>query len=92
MRLGRQEPQPISSEGRSLGLGDLSSKSGKRGKKDGQGFYKWENGKAIKPDVAADYQVPADLEDRLILPMLNEAAACLHDGVVDDADLLDAPG
>ncbi len=26
----------------------------------------------------------------MILPMLNESVACLHDGVVDDADLLDA--
>ena len=26
----------------------------------------------------------------MILPMLNEAVACLHDRVVDDADLLDA--
>ena len=33
---------------------------------------------------------PKDLEDRLILPLLNEAVACLHDGVVEDADLLDA--
>lgn len=63
---------------------------GKRGKKDGQGLYKWENGRAQKPDVPANYDVPADLEDRLILPLLNEAVACLHDGVVADADLLDA--
>jgi len=63
---------------------------GKRGKKDGQGLYKWENGRAQKPDVPASYEVPADLEDRLILPLLNEAVACLHDGVVADADLLDA--
>ena len=63
---------------------------GKRGKKDGQGLYKWENGRAQKPDVPANYAVPADLEDRLILPLLNEAVACLHDGVVADADLLDA--
>jgi len=61
-----------------------------RGRKDGQGFYKWENGKAVKPEVAADYQVPVDLEDRLILPLLNESVAALHDGVVADADLLDA--
>ena len=61
-----------------------------RGHKDGQGFYKWENGKAVKPAVAVDYQAPADLEDRLILPLLNEAVAALHDGVVADADLLDA--
>ncbi len=64
--------------------------AGKRGKKDGQGLYRWENERAVKPPVAAGYQVPADLEDRLILSMLNEAVSCLHDGVVADADLLDA--
>ncbi|MGH8053975.1 MAG: 3-hydroxyacyl-CoA dehydrogenase NAD-binding domain-containing protein [Stenotrophomonas sp.] len=67
-----------------------SVEQGKRGKKDGQGIYKWENGRAVKPEVAKEYQAPSDLEDRLILPLLNEAVACLHDGVVTDADLLDA--
>jgi 3-hydroxyacyl-CoA dehydrogenase/enoyl-CoA hydratase/3-hydroxybutyryl-CoA epimerase len=64
--------------------------SGKRGKKDGQGFYAWEHGKPKKPEVPKDYKAPEDLEDRLILPLLNEAVAALHDGVVADADLLDA--
>ena len=64
--------------------------AGKRGKKDGQGIYKWENGKAQKPEIPADYKAPDDLEDRLILPFLNEAVATLHDGVVADAELLDA--
>jgi 3-hydroxyacyl-CoA dehydrogenase/enoyl-CoA hydratase/3-hydroxybutyryl-CoA epimerase len=64
--------------------------AGKRGKKDGQGLYRWENGRAVKPEVPKDYQAPEDLEDRLILPLLNEAVSCLHDGVVSDADLLDA--
>ena len=64
--------------------------AGKRGKKDGQGMYAWENGKARKPELPKDYRAPDDLEDRLILPLLNEAVACLHDGVVTDADLLDA--
>jgi 3-hydroxyacyl-CoA dehydrogenase/enoyl-CoA hydratase/3-hydroxybutyryl-CoA epimerase len=67
---------------------------GKRGKKDGQGLYAWEQtdkgSKPKKPDAARDYAIPADLEDRLILPLLNEAVAALHDGVVADADLLDA--
>lgn len=67
---------------------------GKRGKKDGQGFYKWEQtekgSKPVKPELPKDYMAPADLEDRLILPYLNEAVACLHDGVVENADLLDA--
>ncbi|MBN8727961.1 MAG: enoyl-CoA hydratase/isomerase family protein [Xanthomonadales bacterium] len=71
------------------GLDELVQ-GGKRGKKDGEGFYKWEDGKPQKPPVDAQYQAPEDLEDRLILPLLNEAVACLHDGVVDDADLLDA--
>ena len=64
--------------------------SGKRGKKDGQGFYRWQNGKPVKPEVPKDYRAPEDLELRLIGPMLNEAVACLAEGVVDDADLLDA--
>ncbi len=64
--------------------------SGKRGKKDGQGIYAWENGKAKKPELPAGYAAPDDLEDRLILPLLNEAVACLHAGVVADTELLDA--
>jgi 3-hydroxyacyl-CoA dehydrogenase len=35
--------------------------SGKRGKKDGQGFYLWEDGKAKKPEVDEDYVAPEDL-------------------------------
>ncbi len=62
---------------------------GQLGRKSGQGFYRWEDGKARKPR-ATGAKVPADVQDRLILPMVNEAVACLHDGVVSDADLLDA--
>ncbi len=64
--------------------------SGKRGKKDGEGFYAWKDGKPQKPEVPRDYRAPEDLQSRLILPMLNEAVACLAERVVDDADLLDA--
>src|SRR3546814_7791254 len=42
------------------------------------------------PEVDTDYVTPPDLQDRMILSMINEAVACLADGVVDDADLLDA--
>ncbi|WP_158884312.1 3-hydroxyacyl-CoA dehydrogenase NAD-binding domain-containing protein [Rhodanobacter sp. L36] len=63
---------------------------GKRGKKDGQGLYVWQDGKPQKPEVENDFVTPPDLQDRMILPMVNEAIACLADGVVDDADLLDA--
>ena len=59
------------------------------GRKSGQGFYRWENGKAVKPGVE-NASIPDDIQDRLILSMVNEAVACLHEGVVDEADLLDA--
>ena len=62
----------------------------KLGKKTGEGLYKWENGKPVKPDVDPNYHAPDDITDRMILPMLNESVSCLHDNVVDDADLLDA--
>ncbi|HUH56869.1 MAG TPA: 3-hydroxyacyl-CoA dehydrogenase NAD-binding domain-containing protein [Rhodanobacter sp.] len=64
--------------------------AGKRGKKDGQGLYVWQDGKPQKPEVDPDYITPPDLQERMILPMVNEAIACLDEGVVDDADLLDA--
>ena len=63
--------------------------AGNLGRKSGQGFYRWEDGKAIKP-AAEEKQGPADIEDRLVLPMVNEAVACLAEGVVSEADLLDA--
>ena len=61
----------------------------KLGRKSGEGFYVWQDGKAVKPDAGSAH-APADLADRLILPMLNEAVACLRAGVVADEDLLDA--
>jgi len=64
-------------------------KAGQLGRKSGQGFYRWEEGKAIK--ARSEFSgATAEIEDRLILPMVNEAVACLDDGVVNDADLLDA--
>jgi 3-hydroxyacyl-CoA dehydrogenase/enoyl-CoA hydratase/3-hydroxybutyryl-CoA epimerase len=69
-------------------LADLVQ-AGNVGRKSGQGFYRWENGKAIKPSADAT-AAPADIEDRLVLPMVNEAVACLAEGVVGEADLLDA--
>ena len=62
---------------------------GELGVKSGRGFYTYDkNGKAMK-DRKATAPDP-DLADRLILPLLNEAVACLHEEVVADADLLDA--
>jgi 3-hydroxyacyl-CoA dehydrogenase/enoyl-CoA hydratase/3-hydroxybutyryl-CoA epimerase len=61
----------------------------KFGKKTREGFYKWTDDKPQKPD-AAGKQPPADLQDRLLLPLVNEAVAVLREGVVEDADFVDA--
>jgi 3-hydroxyacyl-CoA dehydrogenase / enoyl-CoA hydratase / 3-hydroxybutyryl-CoA epimerase len=61
----------------------------KLGRKSGEGFYVWRDGKPVRAP-AQNVEIPPDLEDRLILPMLNEAVAALREGVIEDADLLDA--
>jgi 3-hydroxyacyl-CoA dehydrogenase / enoyl-CoA hydratase / 3-hydroxybutyryl-CoA epimerase len=70
------------------GLTELVNE-GRLGRKSGHGFYRWENGKAIKNrDKNATY--PPEAQRRLVLSLVNEAVACLQDRVVADADLVDA--
>jgi 3-hydroxyacyl-CoA dehydrogenase / enoyl-CoA hydratase / 3-hydroxybutyryl-CoA epimerase len=57
------------------------------GKKSGQGFYAWVNGRAQK---GAPGVVPAELANRLVGPFVAEAKAALSDRIVADADLVDA--
>jgi len=61
----------------------------KLGKKTGAGFYVWQNDKPQKPSTQG-LVAPADLQDRLLLPLVNEAVAVLREGLVEDADLIDA--
>jgi 3-hydroxyacyl-CoA dehydrogenase/enoyl-CoA hydratase/3-hydroxybutyryl-CoA epimerase len=59
------------------------------GKKSGQGFYTWVKGKPRKGSPAPGVDLKA-LADRMVLPALNEAVACVREQIVADADLCDA--
>jgi 3-hydroxyacyl-CoA dehydrogenase/enoyl-CoA hydratase/3-hydroxybutyryl-CoA epimerase len=64
--------------------------AGKLGKKSGEGFYRWKDG---KPQRDADAHKGHDLDklaEQLMQPYFDECRACLADKVVEDADLLDA--
>jgi len=61
----------------------------KLGRKTNEGYYKYVDGKPQKDPSKAGPTAP-DLQDRLILPMLNEAVMVLREQIVGDAELLDA--
>jgi 3-hydroxyacyl-CoA dehydrogenase/enoyl-CoA hydratase/3-hydroxybutyryl-CoA epimerase len=59
------------------------------GKKTGKGFYVWVKGKAQKASGSGSVDLKP-IADRLVVPALNEAVACLRERIVADADLCDA--
>jgi 3-hydroxyacyl-CoA dehydrogenase/enoyl-CoA hydratase/3-hydroxybutyryl-CoA epimerase len=64
--------------------------SGELGRKTGKGFYVWKDGKADKASASpATAQPTPEMIDRLILPMSNVCVACLREGIVDNADVVD---
>ena len=66
--------------------------NGELGRKTGKGFYTWKNGKAEKTSAVAaslDVKPTDEMIDRLVLPMSNVCVACLREGVVDNADMVD---
>src|SRR3970282_1895573 len=60
---------------------------GQLGRKTGQGIYRYENGKPVKGQPGA---WTAQMGEGLIEPYLQEAQAVLAEGIVADADLIDA--
>jgi 3-hydroxyacyl-CoA dehydrogenase / enoyl-CoA hydratase / 3-hydroxybutyryl-CoA epimerase len=78
---------------------DLPVADGRLGKKNGRGFYLYRDGARGEPDpslaelLGLPPRVAAPdrryLAERMVLPMVNEAARCLADGVVANAESLD---
>ncbi len=65
-------------------------RQGHLGQKSGRGFYVYHDGKPVKPRAAHNAEINHDAQERLVMALLNEAAHCLHEGIVTDADLADA--
>lgn len=63
---------------------------GKLGKKSGEGIYQWVKDKPRKREGAADGHDLAALSGKLIDAYIKECQAALAEGVVADAELLDA--
>jgi 3-hydroxyacyl-CoA dehydrogenase/enoyl-CoA hydratase/3-hydroxybutyryl-CoA epimerase len=65
-------------------------KQGKLGKKTGEGFYKWVEGKPKREGAAYDQAELERLGRALVKPLLDEAERALADRVVASADHVDA--
>ncbi len=64
--------------------------AGRLGRKSGQGFYSYKGGKPDKAKFDKEDKIAPEITDRLMFRYFNEAVACLREGVVADAGLLDA--
>ncbi len=62
---------------------------GQLGKKTGEGFYLYKKGKQVKRRLDKGLFVTAEVRERMIMRLVNEAVACLREQVVQDSDLLD---
>ena len=63
--------------------------AGKLGKKSGEGFYKWKDGKAQAGEVKAPASELEQLGRELVAPLIAECQRCRDEGVVASADLVD---
>jgi 3-hydroxyacyl-CoA dehydrogenase/enoyl-CoA hydratase/3-hydroxybutyryl-CoA epimerase len=63
---------------------------GKLGKKSGEGFYRWKDGKPVKDSSAIEGINLLSLAEELMQPYFEECQACLNDGVVASRDDVDA--
>ncbi|MFZ0570538.1 MAG: 3-hydroxyacyl-CoA dehydrogenase NAD-binding domain-containing protein [Rhodomicrobium sp.] len=62
----------------------------KLGKKSGEGFYKWVGGKAQKMNMSFDQEELEQLGCELVNPLIDECQKALAEGVVAEADHVDA--
>jgi 3-hydroxyacyl-CoA dehydrogenase/enoyl-CoA hydratase/3-hydroxybutyryl-CoA epimerase len=64
--------------------------SGDLGRKSGKGFYTWEKGKPKFADTDSSQYALEEITETLMQPYFEACEAALADGIVEDADVLDA--
>ena len=64
--------------------------AGELGRKSGKGFYVWEKGKPKRAKLDTSQYALEEITETLLQPYFDACEAALADGVVEDADVLDA--
>jgi 3-hydroxyacyl-CoA dehydrogenase/enoyl-CoA hydratase/3-hydroxybutyryl-CoA epimerase len=64
--------------------------AGELGRKSGKGFYVWEKGKPKRADSDSGQYALEEITETLMQPYFDACEAALADGIVEDADVLDA--
>lgn len=64
--------------------------AGELGRKSGKGFYVWEKGKPKRADTDSSQYALEEITESLMQPYLEACESALADGIVEDADVLDA--
>ena len=64
--------------------------AGELGKKSGKGFYAWEKGKPKRNDAETSQYALEEITESLMQPYFEACESALADGIVEDADVLDA--
>lgn len=64
--------------------------AGELGKKSGKGFYTWEKGKPKRAGTETGQYALEEITESLMQPYFEACESALADGIVEDADVLDA--
>lgn len=64
--------------------------AGKLGKKSGEGFYTWKDGKPVKVEASYNKAELERLGRELVKPLIEECEKCRDDKIVESADMVDA--